>query len=113
MNKNFDSSLENAMSVLNKAKNFGMRVRFVFAHDTFGNFGLDGMIEELEQERWLFRGTDCNALVDWGTCKLIELEDMRPADSSFSFLFFGISNSEERISLALQDLNPSLRSRVD
>jgi len=100
MNKNFDSSLENAMSVLNKAKNFGMRVRFVFAHDTFGNFGLDGMIEELEQERWLFRGTDCNALVDWGTCKLIELEDMRPADSSFSFLWYFKLGGENFFSVA-------------
>ena len=58
MNKNFDSSFEKAMSVLNRAKDFGMRIRFVFAHDTFGNFGLDGKVVELEDKNWLFRGVD-------------------------------------------------------
>ncbi len=98
--KNFDSSLEKAKSVLNRAKTFGIHVRFVFAHDTFGNFGLDGKIEKLEDKNWLFRGVDCVALIDWDTCELSAVEDMHTAGSEFSFLWHFRLDGENFFSVA-------------
>ena len=114
MNNNLDSSLEKAMSVLSRAKNFGIRIRFAFAHDTFGNFGLDGKVEELEEKKWLFRGVDCLALIDWDTCKLGGVEDMNMAGSGFSFLWHFKLGGENFFSVAgLESLPPEASALVN
>ena len=100
MNKDFEASFERAMSVLNRAKNFGTRIRFVFVHDTFGNFGLDGKVVELDEKHWLFRGVDSLAYIDWGTCRLSAVEDMHMPGSEFSFLWHFKLGGENFFSVA-------------
>jgi len=100
MNESLGSSFEKAKSTLNRAKNFGTRIRFVFSHDNLGNFGLDGTVEELKEDIWLFRGIDSYALIDWNVCKLNSVEDMHKPGSEFSFLWQFKLGGEDFFSVA-------------
>jgi hypothetical protein len=85
MNRKNLSSFENVISQLSKAKNLGLRIRFVLHRGTVGMFSLDGTVEEISSKAFRFRGEGCIALIDWESCALNDVEDMSGVPSEFSF----------------------------